>query len=359
VTVLTDAPEPRVRRREVLDGMTLCRRPMKSLHWGVLGLRPLWQRLRLATEIRSLLRGRQGTVHCARALPEGLGALLNYLAGGAPYLCWAHGEELATARASRELTILTRWVYRLSHTAIANSRNTAAMLESFGVPSSRIRVIYPAVDAERFRPDVTNTGLRSRFARADEILILSVGRLQRRKGHDVAIRAMNILRSELPHLKYVIAGDGEELGRLKSLVAEYGLEEVVSFAGIIDADTMPLLYAACDIFLLPNREDNRDIEGFGIVFLEAAAAGKPTIGGNSGGVPEAIVHEVTGLLVDGASVEAVADAVRRLARSADARARMGEAGRRRAQAEFSWQRAAAAVANLVCPETPGAVITGK
>src|SRR5258708_8089338 len=112
---------------------------------------------------------------------------------------------------------------------------------------------------------------------------------------------------------------------------------------------MPQLYAAWDIFLLPNREDDRDIEGFGIVFLEAAAAAKPAIGGSSGGVPEVIVDGVTGLLVDGANVDSVADAIRFLATSPDVRARMGEAGRRHVRAEFTWERAVAKVAELSRP----------
>src|SRR5258707_1319681 len=150
IAVLTHGSEPEA-RPTVLDGMAVYRRPMTSGQWGIVGLRPLRERVRLAMQMRRILRTRHGTVHCARALPEGLSALLAYVFGGAPYVCWAHGEELATARSSRELTMLTRWVYRLSRTAIANSRNTAAMLEGYGIPPSKIRVVHPAVDAERFR----------------------------------------------------------------------------------------------------------------------------------------------------------------------------------------------------------------
>jgi phosphatidyl-myo-inositol dimannoside synthase len=347
VTVLTDAGGS-PSGRSTVDGIVVHRTPMRSPQWGIVGVRALKDRVRIAMQIRRMFGRGDGTVHCARALPEGLSALLAHLLGGPRYACWAHGEELATAQSSRELTLLTRWVYRLSEAAIANSRNTAAMLEqSYGIAPSKIRIVYPAVDADRFRPEVDGSALRRRFANDGDIVILSVGRLQRRKGHDVAIRALNALRHELPVLKYVIAGDGEERAALERLVAECGLEKHVSFAGIVGDDVMPQLYTACDIFLLPNREDGRDIEGFGIVFLEAAAAGRPAIGGNSGGVPEAIVDGVTGLLVDGASVDSVADAIRFLATSPDVRTRMGEAGRRRVRAEFTWERAVAKVSTLV------------
>src|SRR5207244_13456776 len=164
-------------------------------------------------------------------------------------------------------------------------------------------------------------GRRRYAAGASDGLLLSVGRLQRRKGHDVAIQAVAALRSRCPNVRYVIAGDGDERQRLERLVGEHHLEGRVLFAGIVADADLPAFYAACDVFLLPNRVDDGDIEGFGIVFLEAAASGRPVIGGDSGGVPEAVERDVTGLLVDGASVEAVADA-------SDAPATVGERVRR-------------------------------
>lgn len=345
VAVLTDAAVSDA-QPAIVDDMRVRRVPMRSAQWGVLGFRPLFNRLRLAWHIRRALGRREGTVHCARAVPEGLSALFSYLLGGPAYVCWAHGEELATARSSRELTALTGWVYRRSKAAVANSRNTGRLLEEYGIPASKIHVVYPAVDAERFRPEIDGRSLRERFATGGDVVVLSVGRLQRRKGHDVAIRAISLLRQELPGIRYIIAGEGEERRHLEALVTECGLEGVVTFAGVVPDDEMPQLYAACDIFLLPNRQDDRDIEGFGIVFLEAAATGKPSIGGNSGGVPEAVVDGVTGLLVDGTDAAAVAEAIRRLAISADERTRMGEAARRRVRVEFTWEQAVAQVEGL-------------
>jgi phosphatidylinositol alpha-1,6-mannosyltransferase len=188
--------------------------------------------------------------------------------------------------------------------------------------------------------------VRRRYAGPGDILLLSVGRLQRRKGHDIAIQAIATLRTRLPNLRYVIAGDGEERSRLERLAADLNVQDRVFFAGIVSDADLPAFYAACDIFLLPNRVDEGDIEGFGIVFLEAAASGKPVIGGNNGGVPEAVDRDVTGLLVDGADVWAVAAAIADLATSEERRGRMGLAGRVRAHGSFSWQRAAAAVSEL-------------
>jgi phosphatidylinositol alpha-1,6-mannosyltransferase len=176
---------------------------------------------------------------------------------------------------------------------------------------------------------------------------LSVGRLQRRKGHDNAIRAVASLREELPNLRYVIAGDGEERARLEQLAADLQVEDSVFFAGTVSAEELPAFYAACDVFVLPNRVDeDGDLEGFGIVFLEAAASGKPVIGGDSGGVPEAVERDVTGLLVDGANVAAVSAAIQHLATSEPCRRRLGTAGRARVERCFSWDRAAHTISDL-------------
>jgi phosphatidylinositol alpha-1,6-mannosyltransferase len=220
------------------------------------------------------------------------------------------------------------------------------MLAALGVPDTKIHVVHPAVDADRFHPSVDGSRIRRAYAGPDELLLLSVGRLQRRKGQDVAIQAVARLRAELPGLRYVIAGDGEDRPRLEQLVAEFQLQDRVFFAGAVTDAELPAYYAACDVFLMPNRVDEGDIEGFGIVFLEAAATGKPVIGGDSGGVPEAVERNVTGLLVDGADVADVAAAIRELARCEPRRTRMGLAGRVRAHGSFSWQRAAAAVSEL-------------
>jgi len=347
VFVLTDGPATgRPAPPERRGTVTVMKRPLATRRWGVMDPKGLWQHVRLAAQLRRLTARRQSVVHCARALPEGVAAMLAQSFGGPPYVCWAHGEDIASALTSRELTWLARRVYLGATAVLANSRNTAAMLAALGVPPSKILVVYPAVDADRFHPGVDGSHVRQRYAGCDDVMLLSVGRLQRRKGHDVAIRAIASLREELPNVRYVIAGDGEERARLERLAIDEGVQDRVFFAGTIADDDLPAYYAACDVFLLPNRVDDGDIEGFGIVFLEAAASGKPAIGGDSGGVPEAVERDVTGLLVDGASVDAVTAAVRHLATSRPCRERLGRAGRARAQRSFSWQRAAATISDL-------------
>jgi phosphatidylinositol alpha-1,6-mannosyltransferase len=345
VTVLTDGHG--TSGDTVEHGVAVLRRPLATSTWGLLSLTGLRAHVRLAWRIWRLLPRRDGIVHCARALPEGVAARLSNMIGGPGYVCWAHGEDLATARASREFTFLTSWVFRGARAALANSRNTAEMLGAFGVPQDIRHVVYPAVDANRFRPDVDGADIRRLYAAPGDILLLSVGRLQRRKGHDVMIRAIAALSQDLPGLRYVIAGDGDERTRLEQLADEHHVRDRVFFPGPVRDETLPAYYTAADIFVLPNRiDDDGDIEGFGIVFLEASAAGRPVIGGRSGGVPEAVEDGVTGVLVDGSDVEAVAAAIRELAVSPEKRHRMGRDGRARVLERFTWDQAARSVSDL-------------
>jgi len=314
--------------------------------YGIRNPRSLWQYLRLALKLRVSAR-RVAMIHCGRALPEGVAAWLCRRSGGPRYACWAHGEDIATSLTSRELTLLMRRVYAGADVVFANSMNTRRMLRELGLAPERIEIVYPGVDTQRFRPDIDATELRRRIAPRDETVLLSVGRFQTRKGHDLMIQAVgHLVHQHHRSLRYVIVGDGPERSRLEALVDECGVREQVTFAGEVSAELLPQYYAACDIFVLPNRVEQSDVEGFGIVFLEAAASGKPAVGGRSGGVPEAVADGVTGLLVGGTDVEELADAIARLMDSESLRRSLGEAGRARAVREFGWECAAEKVSAI-------------
>jgi phosphatidylinositol alpha-1,6-mannosyltransferase len=242
---------------------------------------------------------------------------------------------------SREHRWLARRVCLGASTMIASSRFAGRLVETLGVPQTRIRVIHPGVDGSRFTGRVPRPVAHLEMPPEASPVLLSVGRLQRRKGHDTTIQAVALLGRHFPHLQYLIAGDGQERNRLEDLARASGIASRVAFLGEVPSEDLPGLYAACDIFVMPSRTDDHDVEGFGIVFLEAAAAGRPTIGGLSGGVPEAIADGETGLLVNGENPEALAEAIRTLAISPDLCARMGAAGRTRVLKSFTWERAAA------------------
>jgi phosphatidylinositol alpha-1,6-mannosyltransferase len=327
---------------KTLTGAKLVPMPIATARWGVADPRALAHHLALALRIRSHA-GRHTVVHCARALPEGVAAWFASLLGGPRYACWAHGEDVTSALLSRELTLVMRLVYRGASAIFANSRNTRRLLEDLGVPAVKIQIVYPGVDVQRFTPQVDGRRIRSRVAPGADLLMLSVGRLQTRKGHDLAIAAVAALKAEFPRLVYAIVGEGAERSRLESLAHDLGVADRVRFVGEVPAGDLPEYFAACDLFVLPNRVHETDIEGFGIVFLEAAATGRPVIGGNSGGVPEAVGDDRTGVLVGGTDVHELAAAIRKLAVDPRLRERLGQAARERVLRSFTWDATAAGI----------------
>jgi phosphatidylinositol alpha-1,6-mannosyltransferase len=312
---------------------------------GILALDAVRRQIGLIRVARRLATA-STVVHCGRAIPEGSAAWLWSRMGGPSYICWTHGEELTYAAGSRELSWLLRRVHRGAAALIANSRNTARLLLELGNSPDKIHVVYPGVDTHRFAPNAGGRTLRSRLVREGELMLLTVGRLQRRKGHDLVIQALAQLQHSGLALRYVIVGDGPEAERLKRLAVEAGVADRVSFAGEVRGDQLPAYYAASDIFVHPNRIDGFEFEGFGLVFLEAAATGVPVIGGRSGGVPEAIDDGITGLLVSGEDALELEQAIRRLAASSALRAQFGQTARARVLSKFTWQRAARQVEEI-------------
>jgi phosphatidyl-myo-inositol dimannoside synthase len=357
VTVMTDPDVSRGAEAAAGSGPRILWEPLATREWGVASLRGDRHHLRVARRIRSLTT-RTDLVHCARALPEGVAAWMNHLSGGAPYLCWSHGEDVTMARTSREYTWVMARVFRGAAAILANSANTRDLVAGLGVERRRIHVVYPGVDTRRFHAGVEGRDMRDRLLAGGDTLLVTVGRLQRRKGHDQVIAAMRSLRETQPGLRYAVVGDGDERARLEGLVADYGLGGRVTFTGAVPWADLPAYVAAADLVVMPNRDEGGDIEGFGMVFLEAAACGKPSIGGNSGGVPEAIEHERTGLLVDGRDEVAVAAAIGRLAADATLRDQMGRAGRARVLAQFTWDQAATRVAAIHDGVRAGRAIAG-
>src|SRR5690606_26326033 len=154
-------------------------------------------------------------------------------------------------------------------------------------------------------------------------VILTVGRLQKRKGHDQMLRALPAIRAAVPDILYVIAGNGEERDALETLMESLGLQNHVQFCGEITDSELVDCYQQCDLFVLPNRQIGDDLEGFGMVLLEAQACGKPVVAGNSGGTLEAMFPEKTGRLVRCDSPDELSKAVIDLLRDPDRLRQMG------------------------------------
>jgi phosphatidylinositol alpha-1,6-mannosyltransferase len=294
-------------------------------------------------------------VHCARCLPEGLMALALTWWTGVPYACYCHGEELGTASTSRELTWLTRRVLRGASFIIPNSRNTERMLtEEWQVPGTSVRLMHPGADTGRFVPAPTSPDVRARLGWGSRPIILTVGRLQKRKGHDQMIAAIQLIRRSVPDVLYAIVGDGEERPHLESLIREGGLSEHVQVLGEVGDAELIECYQQCDLFVLANRTVGKDIEGFGMVLVEAQACAKPVVAGASGGTAETMLIPETGHVVCCDGPNELAKLVADLLGDPDRLKRMGQAGREWVVKQFDWsslgKRAAALFGD--CMDTP-------
>ena len=292
------------------------------------------------TSLGLALTRRFDAVHAFRALPEGLVAWGVARLTFRPVVIYAHGEELTSWGNGAKFKAM-RFALRHADRVIANSDHTRDTLLGMGVEPARITLIYPGVDVSVFRPGLDTAGLRESLGiGADERLLFSVGRLSRRKGFDQVIRAVGVLRAEGIPVRYVIAGIGADADYLDALIQSLRLQNVVHRIGPVREADLPRWLNACDAFAMPNREINGDNEGFGMVFIEAAACGKPSLAGLAGGTGSAVLHAETGLRVDGVSVDAVADGLRSLLAQPALAREWGLRALQRVEREFSWEQVA-------------------
>jgi len=277
--------------------------------------------------------------------PCGLLAHLSHNICGIKYVVAAYGSEIFDDQVTwrRAVKRLFRvWKdYMLQRAALVLpvSHYTRKRLVEAGV-STPMMVLNSGVDTEVFRPGPKSPLLMSRLGLDPAaIILLTVGRLDLHKGHDVVICALPLVLKEVPQVVYVIVGEGLERRRLEQLVDSLGLSGHVKMVGGAEEADLVDYYNLCDLFVMPSREipGRLDlVEGFGIAFLEAGACGKPVVGGNSGGVPDAVLDGVTGLLVDPLDPQAIARAVVRLCKDRDYAKQLGQNGRRRCEEELNW-----------------------
>jgi phosphatidylinositol alpha-1,6-mannosyltransferase len=314
------------------------RLPLTLGQWGlrsVEGLRGYWKAFR---SLRKLIRSAQiDAIHAGRNLPEGLLARALKSWCRIPYVCYVHGEEVNTAGTSRELTWLTRRVLAGAEFLIANSKNTAQLLQQeWNQPQEKVRVLHPGVDTERFIPAVADPVVRGRLGWGDRTVVLTVGRLQLRKGQDQMIRALPAIRKAIPDVLYSIVGDGPEGDLLRRLAAQAGVDDCVQFLDEMADEQLVSCYQQCDLFALPNRQVDKDIEGFGMVLLEAQACGKAVLAGTSGGTGETMRVPQTGRLVCCDTAETLAAQVVEMLSDRAELARMGNAARQWVVDHFDW-----------------------
>lgn len=213
---------------------------------------------------------------------------------------------------------------------------TAGRLVSMGVDESRITVVINGTDPKQFYP-VDSKALKKELGLDTKKIILTITRLVSRKGVDTVLEAMEKVIKEVPETHYLIVGDGVDRGRLEAVVDRKNLSNSVTFTGKIPYDKLNAYYNIGDIFVMPSKTNPPDIEGFGIVFLEANACGLPVIGSDSGGIPSAIKNGITGFIVPEGEPDLLADRMVRLLRDSDLCEKLGNEGRRWVVEEANWK----------------------
>jgi glycosyltransferase involved in cell wall biosynthesis len=297
--------------------------------------------------LRRLLRLRRfDLVHAHWIVPNGLVAAT--AAGGAggaggrrvPLAIGLHGSDVFLAE-RRGVRRLARWALSRARLLTGCSPELVERVCALGFAAERSRVIPYGVDVETFKPDAGRRGLwRQRLGiPAAAPLLLGVGRMASKKGFPILVEALPELLAEVPDLHVVLAGGGDRLEELRAAAACWPR---VHFPGPVLHDALPDLYRAADLFVLPAVHDRRgNVDGLPNVILEAMASGLPVVASGISGIPLAVTDGDNGLLVPERDPRALGRALRRLLADRPLALKMGERGRRRAEAELTWEAVAA------------------
>jgi phosphatidylinositol alpha-1,6-mannosyltransferase len=275
---------------------------------------------------------------------------------GVPYGILLHGGELLIVRRQAERSGLKRRaataLLSSASVLVANSEYTTelcrSVLHDLGIHpvQDRLQTIPLGTDPLVFRPDLSLTRVRSVYGLDNGRWLLSVARLTRHKGIDVGIRALGRLRQNYPDLGYIVVGAGEDLPILQRLAHSVGVSDGVRFLGHVPETDLPGLYNCAEIYLGLSRCMDQRVEGFGIALTEASACGLPVIAGRTGGIPDAVRDQETGLLVDPDRSDEVTTAIRSLLDNEALRMQLGTAGRRRVETYYNWNRVTLDLARL-------------
>lgn len=313
----------------------------------------------VARRAKKLMRDEQcDRVWFGAAAPLALLSPVLREAGAERIIASTHGHEVGWSMlpgARQALRVIGDHTDVVTYVSKYTRRRFAA---AFGAQSA-LEYLPPAVDSETFKPDpAARAELRDRYGLGDRPTILCLSRLVPRKGQDALIAALPDIRKRIDGAVLVIAGSGPYEQKLRQLVESMGLREDVVFTGRVPAKELAAHHTLADVFAMPcrTRGFGLDVEGLGIVFLEASASGVPVVAGNSGGAPETVREGETGRVVNGRSTRALADAIVDILSDREAAAAMGAAGRIWVQQQWRWDLMGERLRELLDPSLrPGLV----
>ncbi|GAA2225904.1 glycosyltransferase family 4 protein [Kitasatospora cystarginea] len=284
------------------------------------------------------------------AAPLGLMAPALRRAGAGRLLGMTHGHEAAWAQLPGSRQLLHRIGAGTDALTYLGEYTRSRIAAAVG-PAAAKRMVQlpPGVDEQTFRPDSGGAEIRARLGLSDRPVVVCVSRLVPRKGQDTLIAAMPQILASVPDAVLLIVGGGPYLPELRKLAEAKGVSGSVRFTGAVPWEELPAHYGAGDVFAMPcrTRRGGLDVEGLGIVYLEASATGLPVVAGDSGGAPDAVLEGETGYVVSGRSAAAAAERIVRLLHDEELRRRMGEAGRRWVERSWRWDLLAGRLTSLL------------
>lgn len=319
--------------------LNVLRMPLNCSQWGLKSIRGLKFYWRVLRQIRKIIKQHNIThIHCGRVIHEGVTAWLLKIITGTPYLCFIHGEDVETAATSGEHNLMVKQVCKHADLLICNSHNSANIVKRLNYAGDeKIQVLHPGVDASLFVPSADDEVFKQQMGWQGRKVIITVGRLQARKGQDMMLRATALLKEQFPEILYAVIGRGECLDSLQALSTELGINDHVQFLTEVTDPQMIQCYQQCDIFILPNRTIDNDIEGFGMVLVEAQSCGKPVIAGDSGGTKETMCLNQSGYVIDCTDEKSISTTIAKLLADPAKREKMGLIGRKHVESQLDWQ----------------------
>lgn len=289
------------------------------------------------------------TVWFGAAAPLALLSPLARRAGARRIVASTHGHEVGWSMLPVARAALRRIGDDADVVTFVSRYTRGRFASAFG-PRAALEHLPPGVDTDRFVPDpVARAELRARYGLGRRPVVVCLSRLVPRKGQDMLIRAWPAIRRRVPGAALVVVGGGPYLGKLQQLAHAHDVAADVTFTGAVPGAELPAHHAMADVFAMPcrTRGAGLDVEGLGIVYLEASACGVPVVAGTSGGAPETVLDCRTGTVVDGTDVAAVATAVGDVLADPGRAAAMGAAGRHWAVDNWQWRAQGARLTGLL------------
>lgn len=277
-------------------------------------------------------------IQCSLPIYTGLVGVVTKFIFGSRLVIYIHGKELIKYEKLKNIRNLQKFVFEYADIIISNSNYTKEKAVMLGAKSAKIKVVNLGADIDKFYPKNTKKKIYKKFdIPENHKLLYTISHLIPRKGNDMVIKSLPKVLQKYSNVTYLIGGRGKYKKELKRLVNENNLTNHVKFLDYIEEDDLNEIMNACDIFIMPNRQEGYDVEGYGIVFMEANACKKPVIGGNSGGVTDAIINGQTGLIVNPYSKENISKKILFLLRNDNLCSKMGKNGYELVLKKRNWE----------------------